>query len=178
MVCARIDGALSLGRQCRPQTRTALPWGELQSQQPIHLEQPSWLGPGFGRDWLSQGAVRGLRLSLRYVIRKLINLNMLMAHVKQSITSCSKCMHWFLTDRHWTVVRNLKLRRALLKVQTEGKQHSSTVLGTIIRFRLMCIHSVLQHEGVASLSNDYFQPKNNHQKKELLLSNLSRQWYV
>ena len=41
VVYARIDGALSPSRQCRPQTRTALPSGELQSQQPtVYLEQP------------------------------------------------------------------------------------------------------------------------------------------
>ena len=69
----------------------------------------------------------------------------------------------FLTDRHWTVVRNLKLRRGLLIVQLKA----SSILVKFIEndrkqvSRLMCLHSIRQHEAVASLNKILWilQPK-------------------
>ena len=50
----------------------------------------------------------------RYVTRKRIITNIPIAHVIHRLYA------GFLTDRHWTVVRNLKLRRGLLIVQLKA----------------------------------------------------------
>ena len=55
--------------------------------------------------------LRGGTTCFRYVTRKRIITNIPIAHVIHRLYA------GFLTDRHWTVVRNLKLRRGLLIVQ-------------------------------------------------------------
>ena len=57
---------------------------------------------------------RGGTTCFRYVTRKRIITNIPIAHVIHRLYA------GFLTDRHWTVVRNLKLRRGLLIVQLKA----------------------------------------------------------
>ena len=59
-------------------------------------------------------ATQGGTTSFRYVTRKRIITNIPIAHVIHRLYA------GFLTDRHWTVVRNLKLRRGLLIVQLKA----------------------------------------------------------
>ena len=61
------------------------------------------------KDWRQGGTT-----SFRYVTRKRIITNIPIAHVIHRLYA------GFLTDRHWTVVRNLKLRRGLLIVQLKA----------------------------------------------------------
>ena len=77
-----------------------------------------------------QYASRGGTTCFRYVTRKRIITNIPIAHVIHRLYA------GFLTDRHWTVVRNLKLRRGLLIVQLKA----SSILVQFIetRSRLMC----------------------------------------
>ena len=66
-------------------------------------------------------SVQGGTTSFRYVTRKRIITNIPIAHVIHRLYA------GFLTDRHWTVVRNLKLRTWIVDSPAEGKQHSSTI---------------------------------------------------
>ena len=59
-------------------------------------------------------SLRGGTTCFRYVTRKRIITNIPIAHVIHRLYA------GFLTDRHWTVVRNLKLRRGLLIVQLKA----------------------------------------------------------
>ena len=67
---------------------------------------------------LCVGRGRGGTTSLRYVTRKRINN-------EHSDRARDTSMQYagFLTDRHWTVVRNLKLRRTLLIVQLKASSN-------------------------------------------------------
>ena len=59
-------------------------------------------------------AGQGGTTCFRYVTPKRIITNIPIAHVIHRLYA------GFLTDRHWTVVRNLKLRRGLLIVQLKA----------------------------------------------------------
>ena len=68
-------------------------------------ERNAKIGPG---TWYM---VRGGTTCFRYVTRKRIITNIPIAHVIHRL---------YAGDRHWTVVRNLKLRRGLLIVQLKA----------------------------------------------------------
>ena len=64
--------------------------------------------------YIQRISLRGGTTCFRYVTRKRIITNIPIAHVIHRLYA------GFLTDRHWTVVRNLKLRRGLLIVQLKA----------------------------------------------------------
>ena len=74
----------------------------------------SWILLKRWRSRVMAGSLQGGTTCFRYVTRKRIITNIPIAHVIHRLYA------GFLTDRHWTVVRNLKLRRGLLIVQLKA----------------------------------------------------------